>query len=193
MKYYGQLGLLMCLAAIYSLHAQSPTLEVRLRDNYLRVAAPQLHFLEGKPLEQLHNGASVTYVFDLSLISDQRAVAHLQERFTLSFDLWEERFSVVQAGPTGRSGSHLTTATAEAWCLDHLQIPRPALSPGRSFMLKLECRAAANASESASDNSSGLTLAALIDALSRKGRDAPPRWQAFSKPLRLSELNGTVK
>jgi hypothetical protein len=193
MKYCQQLGLLICLAGIFTLRAQTPSLTVERRGNYLRVAAPQLHFLEGKPLEQLHNGASVTYVFELTLTSDQRSVAHLQERFILSFDLWEERFSVVQAAPSGRSESHLTAAMAEAWCLNNLKVPLPALGPEKSFVLKLDGRTADRESKGNSDGASGLTLAGLIDALSRKGRDAPPRWQAFSNPFRLADLNGNKK
>ncbi|HYK91659.1 MAG TPA: hypothetical protein VE398_23025 [Acidobacteriota bacterium] len=193
MRQCRQIGLLLCFAGFLSVRAQSPLLSVERRDNYLHVAAPQLHFLEGKSLDQLQNGASVAYVFELTLTSDQKIIARSQQRFILSFDLWEEKFSVVQAGAHGRSRSHLTAPMAEAWCLDSLQIPIPALSPERSFVIKLDCRATMNVDESNEDSSPGLSLAGLIDALSRKGRDAPPRWQAFSNPLRFADLAGNKK
>jgi len=119
--------------------AQSQSLIVERHGSHLRVAALQLHFLEGKPLEQLHNGASVIYAFELTLTADQKStpVTCLHERFILSFDLWEEKFSVVQAGPSGRSGSHLTAAMAETWCLDNLLMPIPALTPEKNLRDKV--------------------------------------------------------
>jgi hypothetical protein len=163
---------------------------VERRGTTLHVAAPHLHFLEGKPLEQLHNGASVTYVFSLTLTADRSSAPafRLQERFIVSFDLWEEKFSVVQAGTPGRSGSHLTAAMAEAWCLDNLPVPMPALPAEKTFVIKLEWSVAENESENSSEIRPGLTLAGLIDVFSRKGREAPPRWQAISGRLRLVDL-----
>jgi hypothetical protein len=181
-------GLLLTVAGTLALQAQTASLVVERRGGFLDLHAPQLHFLEGKPLEQLRNGASVTYIFELTLVSDQKTVTRLQERFILSFDLWEERFSIVRPGSAGRSSSHLTAAMAEAWCLSNLRTPVPAIGPEKSFVLKLDCRTAGDESEGESSDSSSLTLASLIDALSRKARDAPPRWQAVSGPLRLADL-----
>jgi hypothetical protein len=100
MKSYRYCILLTCFAGIVCLQiqAQSQSLIVERKGKELHVAAPQLHFLEGKPLEQLHNGASVTYALTLTLTSGFSATMRLQERFVLSYDLWEEKFSVVQAG-----------------------------------------------------------------------------------------------
>jgi hypothetical protein len=172
------------------LPAQSQALAVERRGNYLHVAVPQLHLLEGKPLERLHNGASVTYVFSLTLTADRSSAAtfRLQERFIVSFDLWEEKFSVVQAGSSGRSGSHLTADLAEAWCLDNLPVPVAALPAEKTFVIKLEWAVAENESENSSESRSGLTLAGLIDVFSRKGREASPRWQAVSGHMRLADL-----
>jgi hypothetical protein len=184
--------LLICIAGIawFQLLAQAPPLVVERQGDYLHVAAPRMHFLEGKPLELLHNGASVTFEFVLTLHADQRSqpVTRLEERFVISFDLWEERFSLVQAGAAGRSGSHLTAAQAEAWCLDTMPVPLPALPEGKTFVLQLVCRVAEDDISSSGEGSSALTLAGLIDVFSRKGRDAPLRWEAESGSLRLAEL-----
>ena len=184
--------LLICISAIawFQLLAQAPSLVVERQGNYLYAAAPRTHFLEGRILEQLHNGASVTFEFVLSLHADQRSrpVARLQERFAISFDLWEEKFSIVQLGAAGRSGSHLTAAQAEAWCLDAMPVPLPALPAEKSFVLKLVCRVMENDSSSSGEGRSGLSLAGLIDVFSRKGRDTPLRWEADSGFLRLTEL-----
>jgi hypothetical protein len=184
--------LLICISGIawFQLLAQAPPLVVERQGNYLFVAAPRLHFLEGKPLEQLHNGASVTFEFVLTLHAEQRSrpVTRIQERFVISFDLWEEKFSIVQAGAAGRSGSHLTAAQAEAWCLETMPVPLPSLPAEKTFVLKLVCRVAENDSSSSGEGGSGLTLAGLIDVFSRKGHDAPLRWEAESGSLRLAEL-----
>jgi hypothetical protein len=184
--------MLICCAGILcpSLRAQSQSLGVERQGNRLRVAAPQLHWLEGKPLEQLHNGATVMFVFSLTVIAapSGRSTYHVQERFIFSYDLWEERFSVVQPGAPGRQGSHLTSALAEAWCLDNLPVPVTALPAEKPFVIKLQCWVAENGSEGGSEGLSGLTLATLIDVFSRKARVTPPRWEAVSGSLRLADL-----
>jgi hypothetical protein len=190
MRYYLRFIPLICFAGL--LHAQTPNLDVVREENHLRVSAPQMHFLEGKSLEKLHNGASVTYVFEVTLTSDQsgKSLEHLRERFNISFDLWEERFAVVQAAPPGRAGSHFTAAAAEGWCLSNLQIPVPPLTPEKTFVIKLECWAEESASASGGESNSGLTLSGLIDVFSRKGRDTQTRWEAASGLLRLGDIKG---
>ncbi len=181
--------LLTCFAGLACLQmlAQSASLTVERRGNQLHVAAPQLHFLLGKPLERLNNGASVTYTLELTLMAGGAATIRRQERFIMSYDLWEEKFSVVQAGSQGRSASHLTAAAAETWCLDSMQLPLPALSPEKSFAVKLEC-SYLDSESAGSEGGSGLTLAGLIDVFSRKKREEPLRWEALSGPLRLMDM-----
>jgi len=187
----------MCLAgfALFSGPLKSQSLTAERVDDHLRVVAPQLRLIHGKALEQLQNGASVTYVIAVTLTPEQGgSPVQVEGRFVMSFDLWEEKYSIVEAAPVGRSGSHLTAAMAETWCLDNLPVPLPAVGPDRSFVIKLECWVADNENESGAESRPGLTLAGLIDVFSRKGRDAPPRWQAFSGPLRLADLKKrTVK
>jgi hypothetical protein len=182
--------LLFCCAG--QSRAQVPALEVMREANHLIVAAPQLHFLEGKSLEKLHNGASVAYAIEVTVTPDQsgKSIARTRERFIVSFDLWEERFAVIQGGAGGRAGSHFTAAAAEAWCLSNLQIPLPALTPEKTFVIKLECWAEESTGASGDESNSGLTLSGLIDVFSRKGRTAQIRWEAASGLLRLNEIKG---
>ena len=83
----------------------------------IHIAAPQLHFLSGKALERLKNGAAVGFLSQLTLSTDGNKTIYRRrpERFVVSYDLWEERFSVVTMGSARRSASHLTAAGAEAW------------------------------------------------------------------------------
>ncbi len=179
------------LAAIIGtlLWAQSVLLIVEIDGPHLRVAAPQLRFLEGKPLEQLHNGASLTYALKLTIAPARGLpLTRLEERFGVSYDLWEEKFSVVQAGPPRRSASHLSAAQAVAWCLENMPLPRPELPAEKTFVVELECRVAENEVEGANEGRRSLTVAGLIDIFSRKETDALPRWHATSGLLRLADL-----
>ena len=189
MKSYRYCILVTCFAGLACLQmlAQSTPLKVERRGNQLHVTAPQLHFLLGKPLERLNNGASVTYTLELTLLAGASPTNRQQEHFILSYDLWEEKYSVVQAGSQGRAASHLTAAAAETWCLDSMQLPLPALSPDKSFTIKLECTYVDN-EISGGESSSGLTLAGLIDVFSRKKKEEPLRWEALSGPLRLKDM-----
>lgn len=179
--------LLLCCAgwAWIELPAQSGALHVQRQGNHLLLDAPQLHFLAGKPLEQLHNGASVAYIFSLTLATEGAPPFHLRERHIVSYDLWEERFSIVQAEPAGRTASHLTAAAAESWCIENLQIPVSALKSEKPFSIRLECTVE---DAGKNDGSATLTLAGLIDVFSRKKRDELPRWEAITGQLRLADL-----
>ncbi len=192
MRYGRHIIFLMLLAgqAGIRLAAQSQPLVVELEGASLRVSAPRLPLLEGKPLEQLHNGASVTYVFELTLTPEQEGapVIRRSERFIFSFDLWEEKFSVVQPDPPGRSASQMTAAAAVAWCLDSMQVATQSLTPDKPYVLKLECWIAADGTESGGQNGTSLTLAGLVDVFSRKGRNPPPRWTAIAGPLRIADI-----
>jgi hypothetical protein len=178
-------------AAAFPLPAQQPPLTVERQGDVLRVTAPQMHFLEGKPLEQLHNGASVTYEFEVTVASSpgERRIHHSRATFAVSFDLWEERFTVVQTSPVRRTGSHMTSTAAELWCMGNLAVPLQALSPENAFVIKLECRIVGNGEEGGSESRPASTaLAGLIEIFSRKGNQAPPRWEAVSASLRLGDL-----
>ncbi len=189
MRTYRHCILLTCLAglAVFQSLAQSPSLVVERRGNLLHVAAPQLHFLEGKPLERLTNGASITYLLELVLAPGGSAETKLQERFILSYDLWEEKFSVVQAGTSRHTASHMSAAAAEAWCLDNMPLPVPAFGPDKPFTVRLDVSYAETASAGTESNPT-LTLAGLIDVFSRKKREEPAHWEAFSKTIRLKDL-----
>ena len=170
--------------------SQSRSLLVERRGAQLYVSVPQLHFLQGKALEKLQNGSTVAYVITLTAIAEhtRKPVFTLRERFLVSFDLWEEKYSVVQIKPDNRSASHLTTAMAEAWCLESMPVPLRAVPERASFMIQLECAIDESEAENGNKANSTLTLSGLIDIFSRKSSEAPLRWDASAGPLRLGDL-----
>ena len=176
-------GLVCPLAAV-------ELLLVRRDASGLRLSAPQLHFLTGKPLEQLKNGAGVSFLSQVTVTSESAAtvLARRVDRFVVSYDLWEEKFSVVRLGPPRRSASGLTAQAAEAWCLDHaIEVP-VSLPAKRPFWIRLEVRAEDSKESAAVVGEPGINITRLIEIFSRPPRSQQPRWVAAAGPLRLEEL-----
>jgi hypothetical protein len=154
----------------------------------LRVTAPSLHFLTGKSLARLHDGAAVPFDFQLIIASGSKdnVVARSLERFTVSYDVWEEKFSVVRVRDLHRSGMRLSAASAESWCLDNIVIPAAGLPAGQQLWARLEIRSAEPKEPLAA--SSGINLATLIDIFSRPSRPQQDRWSVESAPFQLADL-----
>ena len=172
------------------------SLRVRLIPDRLLVAAPQLRFLMGRPLERLHNGASVWFDFQLSAVAERpaagvapRVLERAVERFAVSYDLWEEKFAVAKLGTAPRSVSHLSAEAAEAWCVDNTSVPVAAIPGNSSFWLRLDYQADSPAS-AASDpqDNSGSTMAVLVDIFSRRTRAEQVHGFEETGPLRLENL-----
>lgn len=157
----------------------------RRGESAIVVSAPGLRFLEGSALDRLKNGVSVSFDFQLSLLDegDRAPLRRAFERFTFSYDLWEERFSVVRRGVL-RQASRLSAAAAEAWCLDNLAVPVAGLAAERRILVRLELRVTGSR-----EDKPALSLAALIDLFSRPARGHDLRWTLETPPLRLAELN----
>lgn len=160
----------------------------------LHVAAPQLHFLVGKPLQRLKDGAAVVFLTQLTLTTDSftNTLRRAPERFIFSYDLWEEKFSVTKLGPGQRKIDHLSASAAEAWCLDNVAISASSLPLDRPFWLRFELRAADPKDEAAVIGEPGINLTRLIEIFSRRPRDQQPQWTAEAGPLRLGELKRIV-
>jgi hypothetical protein len=171
------------------------SLRVRLISDRLLVAAPQLHFLMGRPLERLHNGASVWFDFQLSAVAERpaagvapRVLERAVERFAVSYDLWEEKFSVSPLSRTARAVSHLTSAGAETWCLEHVPLATGALAADREFWLRLEVRAEEARDRAPLLSEPGINLSRLIELFSRPSRTGQPSWVVDDGPFLLGDL-----
>lgn len=169
-------------------HPQALRLE-RVGD-HLRVAAPQFHFLSGKAAEKLRNGSTVTFVLTMVIWPEhgRRIPLLRQDSFVVSFDLWEEKYSVAQKRPDGKSASRLSAAAAEDWCLENMAIPVHSIPERQSFMVRLECSVEENEKSDIGDNHSAITLASLIDVFSRRKEAAPIHWEVSAGPFRIEQL-----
>ena len=155
----------------------------------LHVAAPQLHFLSGRPLSRLRDGATVVFISQLTIFRDDRGTVwrHAPERLTVSYDVWEEKFSVI-LGTTNRRASRLSAPATEAWCLNNLAISALGLAPERPFWFRLELRTADPKDLSAVVGEPGISIRGLIELFSRKPGADQDEWTLNAGPLRLANL-----
>jgi hypothetical protein len=165
-------------------------LNVSFDGDNLRVAAPGLHFLTGKPLERLKDASTVTFLSQLTLFSDTRGtvIKRAPERLVVSYDLWEEKFSVTIPGGSKRHIPNVSAAEAESWCLDNLAISAMGLAPARPFWLRFELRTADRRELASLVGDSGVSLSGLIDLFSRKPGAGEPSWVRTGGPYRLQDL-----
>ena len=164
----------MCVIALGVL-VRAQSLSVHAAGGALHVRAPGFTFLKGQPLAWLKDGRAVRFEFAIEVLGGPgtQAAARAQDAFTVSYDLWDERFAVTQSGAPGGSTSHLTARDAEAWCLDRVTVPLSAIGRlGRDVPLWIRLQYEAAGDGRAEADGSGLTLRGLIDRLSRReGRE----------------------
>ena len=158
----------------------------------LHVAAPTLHFLEGKPLERLKYGDVVAYVAQLELFNESRtAVVRPQKgRFVVSYALWEEKFSVTQLGSTPgstpRTVEGLSMAATETWCFDNLTMSTLGLEHNLYYWLRLELRTGTER-DFADETKIGISIHDLIEFLGRKNTEVT-HWGPLETRVRLADL-----
>jgi len=156
------------------------------------VHAPAIGFIKGETLVRLKDGRSVRVDLDLEVLPSAGAPATTQVRqtFVLSYDLWEERFAVTQVGPPPRSIAYLTSAAAEAWCVEQLTVPVSALGRlGRDlpFWVRLGYRVLETDSTPPPDGGGDFTLRGMIEALSRKRKADASSHSIEAGPFRLAK------
>ena len=169
-----------------------PLLRVTSDGDNLHVAAPQLHFLAGRPLARLKDGNIVVFLSQLTLFREDRitVIRRKPERFTVSYDLWEEKFQVGMAVDR-RSAARLSLEETETWCLDNLAISALGLETQRPFWLRFELRAASEKEISAVAGDTGISIRSLIEMFSRRAGADEPHWALNAGPLRLGDLPRT--
>jgi len=177
-------------------------LSISWRDNRLELAAPRVHFLGGRPLELLHNAASVPFNFNVTLWSQNRnhIYARSFESFIISYDLWEEKFKVVKTQSPVSAVGNLTSEAAEAWCMHQMDVHVAGVGGSEPLWLRLEIRAedgkdgglfARSGRGSVSD--SGLSLSSLIEIFSRPAQQQS-HWGPYEVgPITLDEIKRSIR
>ena len=177
------------LLAGWTVPASGQPLSVTVAGDVVRIHAAGWTFLDGEPVDRLKDGRTVRVeIAAIALAAPGKApVAAVRRIFSLSYDLWEERFAVAVAGARAASVSHLTAAAAEAWCVEQLAIPLASLAPLHDprFWIRLECRILDGDGTTDADESEGLTLQRIIDTLSRRRKNDTPARAVEGGPFRL--------
>jgi hypothetical protein len=168
-------------------------------ENNLLFAAPRLHFLVGKPLERLRNAAPVPFDFQITLWSGNRShiFRRKAERFVVSYDLWEERYSVTELTNPRKTASHMTAPAAETWCLEQIPLDVTGLDGKETFWARLEVRAVEDKAAGRDNgklfgrapiSESGISLNGLVEIFSRPPPAGLPHWVRDAGPLTLEEV-----
>jgi hypothetical protein len=185
---FAWLPALVCFELIALSVASEDLIPHRSSDD-LRVTAPRLHFLTGRSLQRLRDGVSVPFDFQLSIASGVKTnvMQRALERFVVSYDLWEEKFSVVRLRNLRKSSPGLSSNAAESWCLDNIFVPIPLLPPDRDLWARLEIRSA-DARQGPAFEDPSLSLTSLIEVFSRPARAQQDHWLRESGPFRVADL-----
>jgi hypothetical protein len=178
-------------APLFRARAAEP-MKVSFDGDNLRVAALDLHFLNGKPLERLKDGDVVAYVTQLELLDESRTLVlrQLKGRFVVSYALWEEKFSVTllggAPGSSPRMAEGLTAAGTESWCLESLAISATGLSPNTYYWLRLNLRTGTQR-DLTDDDRQGLSVTRLVELFGRKNTEVT-QWGPLEARVRLADL-----
>jgi hypothetical protein len=189
---------MMLMGVGSTMPAASDSLSVYLDGDYLRVNLPHIDFLKGKPLQRLKDGSTVIFNGHLKLSATPNAllpVAQSFASFALSYDIWEERFSVTkltQSKETRHTWSHLSAQAAEAILLDNLVIDRGQVPADRDFFVQLELRPDDAKDQLGIIGNPGIDVTRfLIEMFGRPPRSPQERVLYSNGPFRLSDLKKT--
>jgi len=179
----------LLVLALLPLAAAVEDLLPHVQGEYLRVSAPGLHILEGDALKRLKDGSAVPYNFQFSLLEypSRRPDRRSLEQFIVSYDLWEEKFSITGGRGSRRTVSHLSAPAAERWCLENLTLTTRGLDPSKRFLLSLEVRAEERDRDPLIEGD-GLSLRTLVEIFSRPAGGRQQAWKVQAGPYQLISL-----
>ena len=172
---------------------QPLALRPRLQMEELFVNAPDLRIIEGRIAEKLKNGTAVALDYHLALFGKNRANARRRtfERFSFSYDLWEENYTVSTLRKPRSAASRMSAREAERWCLDHLPMLVTGLGRNEEFWLRLEIRTVQPKHDAEWLSDDGVNLGRLIDALGKVDERKPDQWVREAGPFRLRDFSAS--
>jgi hypothetical protein len=158
-----------CLLMAVAVLALAQSLNVSQTDDDVRISAPGFHFLTGKPLERLN---TVAFDFLLTALGEGKTTVLQRafERFVISYDLWEQTYSVSRMRSKRAQAAHLTAPQAEGWCIDGMTLRAGSLPKDDPVWFRLEVRPQESKQSEPGFDESGPSLATLIDVFSRASR-----------------------
>lgn len=168
---------------------------LRAQGTRLDFSAPRVHYLTGRPLARLKNAEPVAFDIRVTLAATNpgNIVRQNAARFVISYDLWEERFTVTKVAPSRKTAGHLTASEAEAWCVQEMSLlDLNGVAANQPLWASMEIRAEDESERRlfGRDNISdaGISLTSLIERLSRPPKSTQPRWTLEAGPVTLEQL-----
>jgi hypothetical protein len=186
--------MLLSFATGFGLAIVAEDLLLRRQEDQLRFIATKIHFVTGRAADRLREGNTVPIDFQATIAAGNRqnVVERLVERFYVSYDLWEERFKVVQLRQ-GKSASNLTAQQAEAWCFDNLGLSLAHVPKDQPLYFKLEIRADDSGAHTPLFNASDtFNLTALINLFSRPPERQQQVWTREAGPFGYGDLKQSM-
>lgn len=180
-----------CCGAVLAVAAEE--LRLRALENRLEFSAPQLHFLTGRPLERLQNAAVVPFDMEVTLWAGSRDRIHSRQSatFVISYDLFEERYSVAKLSTPRRSANHLTAPEAEAWCLQEMSLDVTSVPANQPLWARMVIRAQEERSAGllrGRVSRDGIDITDLVELFGGRPRAAQARWELEAGPVTLEQL-----
>ena len=184
------------LIALFTLFLHTLAAQIvspRLNDGQLSLNALNLKFLEGKALDRLKNGQSVTFDFQLQLLDGVKPLGRTLHRFVLSYDLWEETFSAVQLSQTTPrtpvySTNRLKSEAVAGWCIGRMHLPLPFIDKARPLTMQLEIRSAGVKLANPIRPQGSVDLGVLVEIFSRPPDPKEVRFTATTQTFTLGAL-----
>ncbi|MEP6962342.1 MAG: hypothetical protein ABI995_09690 [Acidobacteriota bacterium] len=168
---------------------------LRVQGNRLDFSAPRLHYVTDGPGKRLKNAESVGYDFNVTLALNTRTnvIAQYPARFVISYDLFEEKYSVTKTTPNRKSAAHMTVAQVEAWCVQEMSVTDLSRIPvNQPFWARLEIRAEDETETRlfgrGNITDTGISLNSLIERFSRLPRGTQQPWVVENGPVTLEQL-----
>lgn len=167
----------LAATGLLAITVSNDDLFVRRSQNDLRVLAPRLHFLTGKTLQRLRDGATAPFDFQLTISKGTKnnVIARAVQRFVISYDIWQEKFAIVRMSDLHKWGNASSNA-AEAWCVDNISVPALNLPAGEDLWARLEIRSVDQKGLSSPVSDSGISIISLVELFSRPPRPQQDRW-----------------
>jgi hypothetical protein len=154
----------------------------------LHISSLGVHFLQGKSLNRLREGATVEYVATVGLFRDPFVTQfkRSEHHFFVSYDVWgaADVFAVSTPGPPARRATNLSLSGTETWCLERLALATVGIPKNEQFWLQLELRTVPPKLSSILDGS-GIHVN-VIEILT-PGQDERQVYRT-SGPLRLEDM-----
>ena len=183
------------VTCVFAVTVVTQQLMVRLDGDYLRISVtPHLNFIEGRTLERLEDGLSVSFVAQLTIAPSQNSLVSLARstaRFAISRDVWEHTFTVQKMGErpdSRRSIAHRSAEAAETWCLDNLTIDRSMIPADAPFYVQLDLRAEDPHDQLGIVGESGINITQLIALFAKPVKVGQKHWNFSNGPLLLKDL-----